>query len=138
HAKPGFPTDLGAIADRCLKKNPAARYQTARELADALDDVLGRLRAQRHSAALANLGLDAGAARRAKTSSADATPPPVVNTPRGGFTPHQPATRRVEASDATRLQWIEEARASRESRGEASPLLDRAMAAPTAPLPRAA
>jgi eukaryotic-like serine/threonine-protein kinase len=140
-AKPGFPADLAAIGDRCVKKDQAARYQTVRELADALDDVLARLRAQRHSAALADLGVDsdaAHAARRAKSSSADPTPPPVVTTPHGGFTPNQPQTQRIEAGSEQARAWAAQAKANRAARGEASPHLDRILAGPadpTAPLP---
>ena len=35
---PGVPEQLAAIIDRCLSKDPAARYQTAGALASALDD----------------------------------------------------------------------------------------------------
>ena len=35
---PGVPEQLAAIIDRCLLKDPAARYQTAGALASALDD----------------------------------------------------------------------------------------------------
>src|SRR6202158_5391482 len=35
---PGVPEMLGTIIDRCLAKDPAARYQTAGEMAAALDD----------------------------------------------------------------------------------------------------
>ncbi|HEX9085185.1 MAG TPA: serine/threonine-protein kinase [Gemmatimonadaceae bacterium] len=35
---PGVPEKLAGIIDRCLAKDPAARYQTAGELATALDD----------------------------------------------------------------------------------------------------
>jgi len=35
---PGVPEQLASIIDRCLSKDPAARYQTAGALASALDD----------------------------------------------------------------------------------------------------
>jgi eukaryotic-like serine/threonine-protein kinase len=37
---PGVPEQLAAIVDRCLAKDPAARFQTAGQLANALDDAV--------------------------------------------------------------------------------------------------
>ena len=81
---PSFPVDLQEVILRCLDRDPSARFGSMRDLSDALEDVLLRLRTERHAASFADLGVGgegqpADIVRKAKTASgSDLTPPPVV------------------------------------------------------------
>ncbi|HHH28327.1 MAG TPA: serine/threonine protein kinase, partial [Polyangiaceae bacterium] len=141
--RPGFPADLEAIAARCMRKEPAERFPSMREVSDALEDVLLRLRTERHAAAFADLGVGLGAdqapaaiLRRAKSSSgSDETPPPVVqaSTPGGGYRAGMPSTVKMDVGESSIQAWAERAREQRMARGETiSPALA-AVADPPAP-----
>ncbi|MBL8719080.1 MAG: serine/threonine protein kinase [Myxococcales bacterium] len=70
---PDAPEALEHIVAKCLKKNPADRYQTISELATDLADLLGTLEAQAQAGRIARIAAPAGeAGQREGTGKYDA------------------------------------------------------------------
>lgn len=91
----GIPAAFDALVARCLQKQPAARFQAVGELAEALQDLLGALQAQRMSALPTTTTTSRDMPRPHATpwpgspvpastpSGVASTPPPAASTPSG-------------------------------------------------------
>lgn len=98
--RPDFPPDLAAIAERCMRKRPEERFHSMREVSDALEEVLIRLRTERHKESFESLGVptedEPPVMPQTTTSSSgsEITVPPVVSE-RQGSRPSRPSVPAV-------------------------------------------
>jgi eukaryotic-like serine/threonine-protein kinase len=73
------PKEIDAICLKCLEKNPANRFQSARELITAIDRAVQEKRAAIQAASAPPAAVDEAPRGRPSSSRAPAAPPPPVN-----------------------------------------------------------